>query len=414
MKESRKMIKMSLFPALGISHWAALALLVGAVAGCGKKPALTPPGNHGAGPMGPPGAMGPVEVGVVTVATTKVNFTQDLLGRVSALRVAEVRARVNGIILKRFFTEGSDVKAADVLYQIDPAPYVATLNNAKGALAKAQANAEGARLKEQRNRKLLDTHVISQQDYDDAIATLHAYEADVMAGAAAVETAQINLSYTKVTAPVSGRIGASQVTEGAYVRETDATLLAKIQQLDGVYVDVTQSSYQLLRLKRQVASKEIETDDAGQATVKLLLEDGTEYAEKGALQFSDVTVDPSTSSVMLRSTFPNPGGELLPGMFVRARLAAGQKHDAILAPQLAVTRNQKGQPLAFVVGADGTAELRVLDATTTVGNQWLVRSGLKVGDQLIVSNLQQVRAGTPVKATPAYLTAMPTPQPRVN
>jgi membrane fusion protein (multidrug efflux system) len=321
---------------------------------------------------------------------------------------------VNGIILKRFFTEGSDVKAADVLYQIDPAPYVATLNNAKGALAKAQANAEGARLKEQRNRKLLDTHVISQQDYDDAIATLHAYEADVMAGAAAVETAQINLSYTKVTAPVSGRIGASQVTEGAYVRETDATLLAKIQQLDGVYVDVTQSSYQLLRLKRQVASKEIETDDAGQATVKLLLEDGTEYAEKGALQFSDVTVDPSTSSVMLRSTFPNPGGELLPGMFVRARLAAGQKHDAILAPQLAVTRNQKGQPLAFVVGADGTAELRVLDATTTVGNQWLVRSGLKVGDQLIVSNLQQVRAGTPVKATPAYLTAMPTPQPRVN
>jgi len=411
MKKSYKITKLSLRSALGMSQWAALALLVSAVAGCGQKTVLTPPPAHGGGP---PGATGPVEVGVVTVAPTKVSFTQDLPGRVSAWRIAEVRARVNGIILKRFFTEGSDVKEGEVLYQIDPASYVAALNSAKGALAKAQANAEGARLKEQRDRKLLDTHVISQQDYDDAIATLHAYEADVMAGAAAVETAQINLGYTKVTAPVSGRIGASQVTEGAYVRETDATLLAKVQQLDKVYVDVTQSSYQLLRLKRQVASKEIETDGAGHATAKLLLEDGTEYGEEGTLQFSDVTVDPGTSSVMLRATFPNPCGELLPGMFVRARLSAGQKSDAILAPQLAVTRNQKGQALAFVVGTDGTAELRVLDATTTVGNQWLVRSGLKAGDQLIVSNLQQVRAGTPVKATPAYLATMPTPHPTLN
>jgi len=365
------------------------------------------PPNMGGGPP-------QVEVGVLTVTPTKVNFTRDLPGRVSAFRIAEVRARVNGIIQKRVFTEGSDVKAGEVLYQIDPAPYVAALNNAKGALAKAEANAQGARLKEGRYKHLLGSRVISQLDYDDTVATRDANEADVISGEAAVEAAQIDLGYTTVTSPVNGRIGASQVTEGAYVRESDATLLAKVQELDRVYVDVTQSSNELLRLRRQMAAGEIETDSAGRARVRLLLDDGTEYSEDGALQFSDVTVDPTTSSVTLRAIFPNAKEELLPGMFVRARLSQGLKQDAILVPQLAVTRNAKGEALAYVVGEGGKVEGRILDASTAIGNQWLVRSGLKAGDQLIVSNLQQVRDGASVKTTPANLAATYLPKASAN
>jgi len=381
-------------------------LLAVCLAGCGKRQSALPPGMGG-----PPG---PVEVGVLSIKPGKVTFTRDLPGRVSAFRVAEVRARVNGIIQKRYFTEGSDVQEGEVLYQIDPAPYVAALNNAKGALAKAEANAEGARLKEARYQKLLGTSVISHQDYDDAAAILHADEAEIASARAAVEAAEINLGYTKVVSPVSGRIGASQVTEGAYVRESDATLLAKVQQLDRVYVDVTQSSNELLRLKRQLADGEIQTDAAGQAKVKLLLDDGTEYAEEGALQFSDVTVDPSTSSVTLRAIFPNPRGDLLPGLFVRARLSAGLKQDAILVPQLAVTRNSKGEAFAYVVGAGGKVESRILETSGAIGNQWLVRSGLKAGDQLIVSNLQQMRDGIAVKTTPANLAAAYLPASSMN
>ncbi|CAN5701850.1 efflux RND transporter adaptor subunit AcrA [soil metagenome] len=356
-----------------------------------------------------------VEVGVLTVTPTKVNFTRDLPGRVSAFRTAEVRARVDGIVQKRVFTEGSDVKAGEVLYEIDAAPYVAALNNAKGTLAKAEANAEGARLKGDRYKQLLGSKVISQLDFDDATAILRAYEADVISGKAGVESAQIDLDYTSVTSPVSGRIGASQVTEGAYVRKTDATLLATVQELDRVYVDVTQSSNELLRLRRQIADGEIQTDADGRTQVRLLLDDGTEYAEDGVLQFSDVTVDPKTSSVTLRAIFPNPRGELLPGMFVRARLSEGLKQDAILVPQLAVSRNAKGEAQAYVVvGEGGKVESRILDASTAVGNQWLVRSGLKAGDQLIVSNLQQVREGASVKTTPANLAAAYMPGTPVN
>ena len=355
-----------------------------------------------------------VEVGVLSVKPTKVSFTRDLPGRVSAFRTAEVRARVDGIVQKRIFTEGSDVKAGEVLYQIDPASYVAVLNNAKGIQAKAEANAEGARLKGERYNRLLGSKVISQLDYDDASATLRAYEADVISGKAAVESAQIDLGYTSVTSPVSGRIGASQVTEGAYVRKTDATLLATVQELDRVYVDVTRSSNELLRLRRQIANGEIQTDADGHARVRLLLDDGTEYSEDGILQFSDVTVDPTTSSVTLRAIFPNPKGELLPGMFVRERLSEGLKQDAILVPQLAVTRNAKGEALAYVVGEGGKVESRILDASTAVGNQWLVRSGLKAGDQLIVSTLQQVREGASVKTTPANLAAAYLPGASLN
>jgi len=345
--------------------------------------------------MGAPG--GPMEVGVLTIATAPVTLTQDLPGRTSAFRVAEVRARVNGIILKRLFDEGTDVKEGQALYQIDPAPYQAALDSALGTLARAEANLTTAKSKEQRSRQLLTSRAISKQDYDDALANQGSYEADVLSGQAAVQTARINFGYTKVISPVSGRIGISQVTEGAYVQESAATLLATVQQLDRVYVDLTQASSEFMRLKRDLASGRLKGDDAGQAKVKLILEDGTVYTEEGTLAVSDVTVNTTTNSVTVRAIFPNPQGDLLPGLFVRARLEEGTKSDAILVPQLAVTRNTKGEPTAMVVGADSAAEVRVLETPRSVGNHWLVTAGLKPGDQVIVDHLQMVRPGAPVK-----------------
>ncbi len=350
---------------------AALALSVLLLPGCGRKQqAGGPPAGGPGGPGGPP------EVGVLTIATSPVTLTQDLPGRTSALRVAEVRARVNGIVQKRLFREGSDVKEGDPLYQIDPAPYEAALKNAEGTLARAEANVVSTKAQAERSRKLLDTKVISPQDYDTAVASYRAYEADVLSGQAAVQTARINLGYTRVTSPITGRIGISQVTEGAYVQETAANLLATVQQLDRVYVDVTQASSDLLRLRRDLASGKLKGDGAGAARVKLILEDGTEYPEEGTLQLADVTVNPTTSSVTVRAIFPNPKGDLLPGLFVRARLEEGNTPDAILVPQLAVTRNTRGEPTALVVGADGKAELRILQTSRAVGNQWLVADGL--------------------------------------
>lgn len=374
---------------------AACTLSLGA---CGKKgQAGGPPGGGPGGPGGPP------EVGVLTIATSPVTLTQDLPGRTSALRVAEVRARVNGIVQKRLFREGSDVKEGDPLYQIDPAPYEAALKNAEGTLARAEANVVSTKAQAERSRKLLDTKVISPQDYDTTLASFRANEADVISGQAAVQTARINLGYTRVTSPITGHIGISQVTEGAYVQETAANLLATVQQLDRVYVDVTQSSGDLLRLRRDLASGKLKGDGAGAAKVKLILEDGTEYPEEGTLQLADVTVNVTTSSVTVRAIFPNPNGDLLPGLFVRARLEEGNTPDAILVPQLAVSRNTRGEPTALVVGPDSKAELRVLQTPRAVGNQWLVADGLKPGDRLIVDNLQKVRPGAPVKPMPAKL-----------
>jgi membrane fusion protein (multidrug efflux system) len=355
------------------------------------------------------GPGGPLEVNVVTIASTNVTLTQDLPGRISAYRVAEVRARVNGIVLHRHFTEGADVKEGELLYEIDPAPYQAALDSARGTLARAEANLVTAKLKEERYQQLLVAKAISKQDYDDAVANAGTYEADVLSGKAAVQTAQINLDYTKVTSPVAGRIGISQVTEGAYVQASVANLLATVQQLDPVYVDVTQASSELLRLKQELASGRLKADDSGKARVKLIYEEGEIYPEEGSLQFSDVTVNATTNSVTVRAIFPNPRADLLPGMFVRARLEEGNRPDAILVPQLAVTHNTKGEPTAMVVGADGNAELRVLQIPRAVGNQWLVASGLKPGDRVIVDNLQRVRPGAPVKvvatAPPANATA---------
>lgn len=367
-----------------------LALIASLVfAGCGKKSSA------------PAASTAPVEVGIVDVVAQPVTLTRELPGRTSAFRVAEVRARVSGIVLKRHFTEGADVKEGALLYQIDPAPYQAAFDSAKANLARSEANADYARLQEQRLKQLIESKAVSQQDYDNAVAALHAAEADVSAGRAAVKTAQINLGYTAVNAPISGRIGRSMVTEGAYVQAGSATLMATVQQLDPLYVDLTQSSTEVLELRRALAEGRLIGTQTGDAKVTLLLDDDRAYSEEGTLQFSDVTVDPSTNSITLRAIFPNPKNELLPGMFVRARLQEGSAPDALLVPQLGVTRNTKGEPTALVVGSENKAELRVLKIARAIGNQWLVSEGLKSGDKLIVQNLQRIRPGADVKAIPA-------------
>lgn len=363
-----------------------LALLL---ANCGRTPSGPPPAA-----LGPPG---PMEVGVLTIATTPVTLTQDLPGRISAFRVAEVRARVSGIVLKRLFKEGSDVKEGQVLYEIDPAQYEASYESALGTLARAEAGLNSAQLKLNRMKSLIDSHAVSKQDYDEASGSQRVNQAEVLLGQAAVKTAKINLDYTKVTAPITGRIGLSQVTEGAYVRTDQATLLSTVQQIDRVYVDVNQPSSDLLRLKAALASGRLKADASGQPRVKLVYENGEIYPEEGTLEVSDVTVNTLTNSVTVRAVFPNPRNDLLPGMFVRARLEEGTTPDAILVPQLAVTRNSKGEPTAMVIGAESKVELRVLETPRAVGNQWLVTSGLKAGDQLIINNLQKIRPGAPVK-----------------
>ncbi|MCP3101510.1 efflux RND transporter periplasmic adaptor subunit [Myxococcus sp. K15C18031901] len=359
---------------------------------CGAKPEAAAGGAWGAGP---------VEVGVVALAASPVSLTKELPGRTSAFRVAEVRARVNGIVLKRFFDEGSDVKEGQVLFQIDPQPYQAALDSAKAALARAEASLELSRLQAERATELLAARAISKQEFENASAAQKVSVADVASAKAAVQSAQINLGYTRVTAPVSGRIGRAEVTEGAYVQQGQATLMARVQQLDPLYVDVSESSVEVLRLRRELEAGRLRRSDATHATVKLLLEDGTECPEPGTLQFSDVTVEPSTGSLTLRVLVPNPGQRLLPGMFVRARLEEGVDPDALLVPQSAVTRDARGRATALVVGAQNKVEPRVLVANRSVGDQWLVTEGLAAGDQVIVEGLQKVRPGSEVRAVPA-------------
>ena len=348
-----------------------------------------------------PVAAPPTEVGIVTVAARPLTLLRELPGRTSAFRIAEVRARVSGIVLKRLFTEGAEVQEGALLYQIDPAPYQAALASAKASLARAEASTVAIRQQEERSRELIKARAISQQGYDNTLAALKAAEAEIAVAQAAAHVAEINLSYTHVTAPITGRIGRADVTEGAYVQPAPATLLATVQQLDRLYVDLTQSSTEVLRLRRALAAGRLTRAEQGAAKVQLLLDDGLVYRESGSLQFSDVTVNPSTSSITLRALFPNPRGELLPGLFVRARLDEGELPDAILVPQSAVTRNLMGEATALVVGAESKVELRVLATDRAVGHEWLISSGLKVGDQLIVENLQRIRPGAPVKPVPA-------------
>ncbi len=358
-----------------------------ALSGCGRQSAAV-----AKGPSGPP------EVGVVTIQPQRVELTTELPGRTSAYLIAEVRPQVSGIIQKRLFTEGSDVKAGEVLYQIDSAAYQAAYNSAKAALARTEANLIPARLKAERYGELIKINAVSQQDYDDASAALKQAEADIEAGKAALETARINLAYTKVTAPISGRIGRSAVTNGALVTAGQSAPLATIQQLSPIYVDVTQSSAELLRLKQDMASGIMKSGGAAQTRAKLLLEDGSAYPLPGTLKFSEVTVDQSTGSITLRAVFPNPRQTLLPGMFVRAVIEEGINEHAILVPQRGVSRNPAGDATVTVVGSGEKAEPRIIKVVRTVGDNWLVSDGLKAGDRVILDGLQKARPGTPVKA----------------
>jgi membrane fusion protein (multidrug efflux system) len=369
----------------------AMGALLGMVilTGCGKTQAAV---------VAPQGAL--PEVGVVVIQPQRISLTMELPGRTSPNLIAEVRPQVSGIIQRRIFTEGSDVKAGQVLYQIDPATYHAAYDSAKAALARAEASVATVRLKAQRYKDLVKIKAVSQQDYDDADAALKQSEADVASAKAAVETARINLAYTKVTAPISGRIGRSTVTDGALVTGNQTTALATIQQLGSMYVDVTQSSAELLRMKQNLASGALKTDRTGQARVKLVLEDGSDYPLPGTLKFSEVTVDQSTGSYILRAIFPNPKQTLLPGMFVRAILEEGINENAILVPQRGVTRNPKGEAMVMVVGAQEKVEPRVITVTRTVGDNWLVNGGLKAGDRVILEGIQRARPGTPVKSVP--------------
>ncbi|KFF72394.1 multidrug transporter [Pectobacterium brasiliense] len=337
------------------------------------------------------------EVGIVTLKTEALNVMTELPGRTSAYRIAEVRPQVGGIILKRNFVEGSDVKAGASLYQIDPATYQASYNSAKGSLAQAQAQAEIARLTVNRYKPLLGTNYVSKQDYDQAVATSRQADAAVQAAKAAVDTAQINLAYTKVNSPIEGRVGKSTVTEGALVATGQATALTAVQQLDPIYVDVTQSSNDFLQLKKELENGTLKQSE-GKANVRLLLENGTEYTEAGTLEFSDVTVDETTGSITLRAIFPNPQHNLLPGMFVRARLDSGVNPTALLVPQQGVTRDPRGQATAMVVGEGDKVEPRTLKTSKAVGDKWLVTEGLKAGDRVIVTGLQKIRPGAQVKA----------------
>ena len=349
---------------------AVATLATGALTGCSSKKPPPPP---------PP----PLAVKVVTLTSQSVSLTTDLPGRTAAYRVAEIRPQVNGLILKRMFVEGSDVKEGQQLYQIDPALYQAAYDS-------AAATAESSRLQVERYKPLAAVNAVSKQDYDNSVAA-------AAQNKAAADTAHINLVYTRLLSPISGRVGRSSVTEGALVTLNQTTSLATVTQLDPIYVDVTQPSAVLLRLKRELAAGELVQTGGNEAEVHLFLEDGTPYKLPGKLQFSEVQVDQTTGSVTLRALFPNPDKLLLPGMFVREQIEEGQRTDALLVPQVAVTHNQKGDPTTLVVNADNKVELRELVTERAIGDKWLVLDGLKVGDRVIVEGVQFAKPGTTVK-----------------
>jgi len=356
------------------------ALLV--LTACGHKQQAPPP---------PP----PPAVKVVTLQTQPVSLTTELPGRTVAYRVAEIRPQVSGVIQKRMFVEGSDVKAGQQLYQIDPAPYQAAYESAAALAASAKSQAE-------RFKPLAEVNAVSKQDYDNAVAT-------AAQNKASADTARINLIYTKLLSPISGRIGRSSVTEGALVTANQTTALATVQQLDPIYVDVTQPSAVLLRLKRELAAGQLVAASSTEAEVKLTLEDGSNYGPRGKLQFTEVSVDETTGSVTLRALFPNPDKLLLPGMFVHEQIEEGRRNDALLVPQLAITHNQKGEPTALVVGPDDKVELRTLTTERAIGDKWLVTSGLKAGERVIVEGIQFAKPGAQVKPEEVSAAAAPAP-----
>jgi membrane fusion protein, multidrug efflux system len=372
---------------------AGLAVMV-LLSACGDK-AAAPAGAPGAGGMPPP-----PQVGVVTVAPQAVPLQTELPGRVEPLRTAQVRARVNGVVLKRVFQEGSEVRAGQLLFQIDPAPYQATLESANAQLARAQANLAQATATAERYQPLAEQKAISQQDYANALAAQKAAEADVAAGRAAVQTARINLDYAKVTAPISGRIGRALVTEGALVSAAEATQLALIQQTSSVYVNFTQSAGELLKLRRAFAANQLRRLGGDAVAVRIVLDDGTELPRAGKLLFSDITVDATSGQVTLRAEVPNPDGLLMPGQYVRVRLAQAEMPAGFLVPQQAVTRTQQGDTV-LVVGEGNKPGPRPVKVSSSFNGQWIITEGLKAGDRVIVDGFQKMFVpGAPVTPVP--------------
>jgi len=370
--------------------------LVAALAACGKPDA--PAAASGA----PGGGMPAPEVGVVTVTPGDVGLQTELPGRLEASRVAQVRARAAGIVQQQLFREGSDVKAGQALFRIDAAPYQATLQSAQASLARAEASLANTRAVVDRYKPLVAESAISQQEFTTAVAAQKTAEADVATARAAVRTAGINLNYASVTAPISGRIGRALVTEGALVGQGEATALAVIQQVDPLYVNFTQSATEAMRLKRAMAAGQLKGAGNGAAAVRVVLDDGSEYSQPGKLLFSDLTVDAATGQVTLRAEVPNPGGALLPGLYVRVRLEQATASDAITLPQQAVTRSAQGDTVS-VVGADGKIEKRTVKVGGQQGGKWVVMDGLKAGEQVMVDGFQKLQMtppGTPVKAVP--------------
>ncbi|HEX5764737.1 MAG TPA: efflux RND transporter periplasmic adaptor subunit [Woeseiaceae bacterium] len=347
----------------------------------------------------PPPQQGAPAVTVVTLKTEPVELTRQLPGRTTAYLIAEVRPQVTGIVEERLFEEGSVVEAGQPLYQLDDATYRARYNSARASLARAEATVEVARLNAARAEELVKANAVSRQEYENAVAALQQAEADVGVAEADVASSRVELDYARITSPIAGRIGKSSVTQGALVTADQATPLATVQQLDPIYVDLTQSASELLQLRQAVAGGTVRgTEDT---PVTILLEDGTPFQHEGVLGFSDVSVDPSTGSFSLRVTVPNPEHLLMPGMYVRAVLSTAVLEDGILVPQQGIARDAKGNANALVVGNDGTVEQRTVEVARTIGAKWLVRSGLMAGDRVIVEGVQKVQPGMPVEATEA-------------
>lgn len=367
-----------------VFRWLTVALLMPGLDAC--KPEEAKPGEK-------PSAQ---QVSVVTIHRQPVSLTTVWPGRTSAYRISEVRPQVSGLILKRLFAEGDNVKEGQQLYQIDPQPYEAALNSAKASLRKAQATVTSAQLTVARDRALVQAMAVSKQTLDNDVATLQQAEADVGSARASVDTANINLAYTKVYSPISGRSGRSSVTEGALVTASQTTSLVTITQLDPIYVDVTQPTTTLLRFKREQLSGKLKGTGIDQIAVDLILEDGGDYGHVGKFQFSEVNVDQATGSVTIRAIFPNAEGLLLPGMFVRERIEEGVDENGMLVPQQAVTHNAQGQPTSLVVSPDNKVESRVLIADRAIGHDWLVTGGLAEGDRVITEGVQKVRPGMTV------------------
>ncbi|SEM49240.1 membrane fusion protein, multidrug efflux system [Variovorax sp. YR750] len=346
----------------------------------------------------------PPEVGVMALHAGDVPVRTELSGRTAAFRVSEVRPQVNGIVRKRLFEEGSMVRAGQVLYEIEPGPFEAAHEQAQAALATAQASIASLRGKSERFGELVKANAVSRQEHEEAQAALVQAEAGVKAAKAALKAARINLEFTRIEAPISGRIGRSSVTEGALVAPGQATALATIQRIDPIYVDVVQSSLELTRLKRRFISGDMAP---ASTRVSLRMEDGLPYPHAGTLKFTEVAVDAATGSVTLRAEFPNPQGLLLPGMYVRAQVESGVERQAVLAPQRGVSRNEKGEPTALVVGAGDKVELRALEVRSAAGDQWVVTNGLREGDRLVVDGLQRAHPGDKVKPVPVSTAAAP-------